>query len=512
MYNVMIVDDEEPVLDSFSYLLQKNSEFFSLCGKARSGYEAIEMVQKVHPDIIFMDIGMPGIDGLETIKELQGQYPEILYIISTAYERFDVAKRAVPLGVFEYLVKPISRGKFQETLEKAKDFLNQKKDKISSHVTELKKSFQTTAWEEKNFLSRITWKTLQNDEWARYKVLFKFPSDRGAVLLLQIYSEEKSEERDQQIVQEAYKNFITRIKYKYLCLSSDYLGKLLVFILEDDNSCRLKSICSHILESTVPKDAKYTLGIGTFRNYTELHISCNEAMQPFTSGDDLTARMDQEQNMMNELRKMAAGMESREMFSFSIAGQFADFEEFIFHTCSFSVAGGKMIQLFTLLIDDLLQSIGKGVTLKIPFDPVRDILTFTNREQFHLWAVRSMRILMDLNSEIRRENRPLPLRKALAYIHTEYAESVQLTSMAEICNVSPAYLSRLFSEHLQTNFVDYLTGVRLAHAQELLKNQDTTIKDVAGAVGYQDPNYFSKIFKKYKGISPTLYMREEELR
>ena len=128
MYNVMIVDDEEPVLDSFSYLVQKNSEYFSLCGKARSGYEAIEMVQNVHPDIIFMDIGMPGIDGLETIKELQGQYPEILYIISTAYERFDVAKRAVPLGVFEYLVKPISRDRFQETLEKARKFLNQKRD------------------------------------------------------------------------------------------------------------------------------------------------------------------------------------------------------------------------------------------------------------------------------------------------------------------------------------------------------------------------------------------------
>ncbi|NQT57526.1 MAG: response regulator [Bacteroidetes bacterium] len=506
MYNVMIVDDEEPVLDSFSYLLQKNSEHFSLCGKARSGYEAIEMVQNVHPDIIFMDIGMPGIDGLETIKELQGQYPEILYIISTAYERFDVAKRAVPLGVFEYLVKPISRGRFQDTLEKARKFLNQKKDKISSHVKELKKSIQTNAWEEKNFLSRLTWKTLQDEEWAKYKGLFDFPSDDGAVMLLQMYPDGGNE----QSIQDAYKSFISRLQYKYQCLSSDYLGKLLVFVSEDDNGYRLRSICTHVLESVVPKDTEYTLGIGTFRNYNELHISCNEAMQPFTMGDDLAARMNQEQNMINELRKVAAGVDSRG--SLAVLDQFANFEEFIFHTCSFSIASGKMIQLFTLLIDDLLQFVGKGVPLKIPFDPVRDILSFSNRDQFHTWAGWGVRILGDLNSEIRKESRPLPLRKALAYLHSGYSEPIQLSSTAEVCNVSPAYLSRLFSEHLQTNFVDYLTGVRLAHAEELLKNLDTSVKEVANAVGYQDPNYFSKIFKKYKGVTPTLYMREEELR
>jgi two-component system, response regulator YesN len=508
MYNVMIVDDEEPVLDSFSYLVQKNSEYFFLCGKARSGYEAIEMVQNVHPDIIFMDIGMPGIDGLETIKELQGQYPEILYIISTAYERFDVAKRAVPLGVFEYLVKPISRDRFQETLEKARKFLNQKRDKISSHVKDLKKSIQTTAWEEKNFLSCLTWKTLQDDEWVRYKKLFNFPSDKGTVMLLQMYPDEGNEQN----IQDTYNNFITRLQYKFQCLSSDYLGKLLIFISEDDNSCRLESVCTHIMESVVPEGIEYTLGIGTSRIYTELHISCNEAMQPFTSGDDLAARMDQEQNMMNELRKMAAGVASQDVVMVSVFDQFADFEEFVFHTCSFSIAVGKMIQLFTLLIEDLLQSVGKGLPLRIPFDPVRDILSFTNRDQFNLWAGRSIRILTDLNSEIRKESRPLPLRKALTYLYSEYAEPIQLTSTAEVCNVSPAYLSRLFSEHLQTNFVDYLTGVRLAHAEELLKIQNATVKEVAGAVGYQDPNYFSRIFKKYKGISPTLYMRSEELR
>ncbi len=186
MYNVMIVDDEEPVLDSYAYMLEKYPDDFTLCGKARSGYETIEMVQKVQPDIVFMDIGMPGIDGLETIRELQQRYPEIVCIISTAYERFDIARQAVPLGAFDYLVKPVSRARFQETLQKAKIYLDQKRDKISSHIRELRQTAGTNAWEEKNFLSLITWKTLSEEEWTRYRQLFKFPSDEGAVLLVHI--------------------------------------------------------------------------------------------------------------------------------------------------------------------------------------------------------------------------------------------------------------------------------------------------------------------------------------
>jgi len=107
----MIVDDEEPVLDSFSFIFKKYINAFSLCGIARTGLEAIKEIKDKNPDLVFMDIQMPGMDGMETIRQLRPLFPHIIFILATAYERFDIAQKAIELGVFSYLVKPVSRNK-----------------------------------------------------------------------------------------------------------------------------------------------------------------------------------------------------------------------------------------------------------------------------------------------------------------------------------------------------------------------------------------------------------------
>ncbi|MFW5880419.1 MAG: helix-turn-helix transcriptional regulator, partial [Spirochaetota bacterium] len=87
----------------------------------------------------------------------------------------------------------------------------------------------------------------------------------------------------------------------------------------------------------------------------------------------------------------------------------------------------------------------------------------------------------------------------------------QLTTVAEHCTVSPSYLSRLFSERLGTSFNDYLNTVRLGVAQRLLELGKQSVKEIALSVGYHDPNYFSRIFKKFVGVSPTSFTQREEV-
>ena len=127
MYRVVIVDDEEPVLDSFGYIFGKYINDFILCGKARSGTEAVKEIKDKNPDVVFMDIQMPGMDGIEAIRQLRPLFPQVIFILATAYERFDIAQKAIPLGVFSYLVKPVSRAKILEELEKVKKELGHEK-------------------------------------------------------------------------------------------------------------------------------------------------------------------------------------------------------------------------------------------------------------------------------------------------------------------------------------------------------------------------------------------------
>jgi two-component system response regulator YesN len=163
-----------------------------------------------------------------------------------------------------------------------------------------------------------------------------------------------------------------------------------------------------------------------------------------------------------------------------------------------------MVSLFTLLLDDIFGAWSKDESFdaSLPFDPA-EIMDLADLGSWKHWAELNFdRLALQANLD-RSGNYPLPLVKALAFIRENYVRGIQLSDAAEAARVSPAHLSRLFAEHLKTSFIDYITALRINEAERLLKETPVTVKEAAHAVGYQDPNYFSKTFKKIKGVLPT---------
>ncbi|MEI6389013.1 MAG: response regulator, partial [Spirochaetota bacterium] len=110
MKRVMVVDDERPVVEGIVLMVQRDlGEEFAVVGSASSGREALERFGDLAPDIVLMDVSMPGISGLEAIRELRRRSSNAAFILVTAYERFDIAREAVELGLGGYLLKPVSR-------------------------------------------------------------------------------------------------------------------------------------------------------------------------------------------------------------------------------------------------------------------------------------------------------------------------------------------------------------------------------------------------------------------
>jgi len=105
---IFLADDERPVLDGVAAAIRKRLPDVVICGTASTGREAIDGAIRERPDVILMDVRMPGMSGLEGLRELRASAPETVPILLTAYERFDVAKEAFGLGVYDYLVKPFS--------------------------------------------------------------------------------------------------------------------------------------------------------------------------------------------------------------------------------------------------------------------------------------------------------------------------------------------------------------------------------------------------------------------
>jgi two-component system, response regulator YesN len=120
MTRILVADDERPVVESISYLVRRDlGEEFEVVGSASSGREAIEKAAALAPDIIIMDVRMPGISGLEAIREIRRRGSLSAFILITAYERFDIAREAVELGVLDYLLKPVSKDALATSLRSA---------------------------------------------------------------------------------------------------------------------------------------------------------------------------------------------------------------------------------------------------------------------------------------------------------------------------------------------------------------------------------------------------------
>ncbi len=489
MYQVMIVDDEEPVLDSFAYILQKDAKDFTLCGKARSGTDAVSMIQELSPDLVFMDIQIPGIDGIEVIRQIRQKVPNTVFILATAYERFDIAKKAIPLGVFSYLVKPISRKTFLGELSNVKSHLDQLRN-IDHRRLEDVQLLQKKKEEEKNrFFHSLIWRNPDDNEWKEFLKLFNISCDQASLYLV-----ESVEDISEKLKMSLYETIAEKIQYKYRCLCTFAAGRMLLFFPEEQSLNNLDLHLQKIIKKLSPYS--FLLGQGGVYPLSSLHTSFSEAFSPFATVEkkekSYSAERERLQLICDSIMKMD-NLETQNLFE--------DYWIEIFNSFSFSVALGKMVSLFTWVLTKLDAHVLTALDLTI--DPAEEIMVLKSVEEWQQWSTDIIRRLQEVTKVNARQSYPRPLIAALAYIRENYQTPLQLSMVADEYGITGSYLSRLFKEHLGTNFVDYLNRFRLNKAIILLESKKYSIKEIAYIVGYQDPNYFSRIFRRHMGISPS---------
>ena len=489
MYRVMIVDDEEPVLDSFSFILHKEPTGFKLCGKARSGAEAISLIPELNPDLVFMDIQMPGIDGIDTIDQVKRQFPNIIFILATAYERFDIAQKAIPLGIFSYLVKPVSRKALINELEKVKKHLDIVRENNNLRIEQVQ-ALKITREEKKNkFLSDLIWKNPSGPEWLEFRRLFSVNCENGLICILEIKNA-----IDNEIKSDLYDSIAEKAQYKYKCFCSIFSGRAILFFPEERDLSGLESYLSKLLGDFDKYD--FILGVGGLRKYSELNGSFATAFLPFADERRKPLSFAFEQEIIHEICSCFLKSNWRQ-------GRVL-FEEYwldCFSLYEFNVAKSKMVVLFSFLLRDLYASLSNANFPDIV--PSEEIMRLESIGHWRQWSARALDLIEEISLERNDHLFPRPLSSAINFIRGNFDKPLQLSSVADECKVSASYLSRLFSEHLDSTFIDYLNRYRLQRAKILLKENDVSIKEISYLVGYQDPNYFSRIFRKYMGVPPS---------
>jgi two-component system response regulator YesN len=272
------------------------------------------------------------------------------------------------------------------------------------------------------------------------------------------------------------------------------LNRGLFLISEDLNPAVFREKTRKLLEETLASVSWYC-GMGGLYRGPELYRSCSEALAELSEKRRETDAWGRARKRIAVLRQKIGFIPQDEIKAIFVSVWEPLFAE------DFNSARLRMVSLFTLLLEDLFGAWSDS-DVTLPFDP-SEIMELADLGDWKRWAELNFDKLV-LKANIDRSfNYPLPLVKAMNFIRENYTRCIQLGETAENAQVSPAHLSRLFAEHLQTGFTDYLTSLRINEAERLLRESGITVKEAAYAVGYADPNYFSRTFKKIRGFLPT---------
>jgi two-component system response regulator YesN len=339
---------------------------------------------------------------------------------------------------------------------------------------------------------------LSSEEWEAIKNQFRLPSAKGLICLLEF--EETSDKETAALAE--------KLSLKYFCLFDTLGSRGCLFISGDPKREVLEKHLRTCLKETLKPEITCSYGIGGICEGTRLGFSFTEAQEELQKKIDRAGLILKERLRLIQLRKkigIAPPDEVRNLFNLL-------WEE-IFAHCDFTLAKAKMIPVFMLLMDDISGYFGgRGVEdpnlsggKARPVSPAEEIMALKDRQAWEAWAAQAFEDILREAGLKRSAKIPLPLVKALEYLREHYAEPITLNSTAEAAQVSTAYLSRLFSEQLRTGFSDYLTELRIEKAEKLLRETRMNIKEVSFASGFQDPNYFSKIFRKVTGMLPSAF-------
>ena len=184
MYRIMIADDEGIVVDSFTYILKEEFGEEVVIETAKTGRSVIELAERFRPDIALMDIRMPGINGIDAIKEIRKRNAGIIFIVISAYDKFGYAQEAMSQGVMDYLNKPVDRLQLIQTVKKAMEQVDGEREKRSKELEILEKMETVTPIIESGLIYNMLFQDFFKEDIENFKKILEIDSDYGYMIAL----------------------------------------------------------------------------------------------------------------------------------------------------------------------------------------------------------------------------------------------------------------------------------------------------------------------------------------
>ena len=486
MTKVIIADDEIFSRFALRTLLVKNFPEIQIVAECQDGLDVVKKAKDFSPDLIIMDIKMPGQNGIDASQDILSFNQDIKIIILSAYDYFSYIQKALDVGVISYLLKPFNEDQIVEKINKCRETVNNPG-----------KSIKKNNVPEKNVRDQIHFNILlfnnieTNFNKEKIKKILNLPSiETGFILCIR---------------------FDTKSKRKMGWFNQLFCDQKKIL---HDNT-RRTDVTYIIEEKDMSQD-----GILNVLNQARQTLSFSAGLSRFAEESSIPI------SYYNAVYSMNKSLETKEpevfredLSSARIIMKSNEYQEHIIRNIEIANYSNARRILLNLIMDKDCSKIYIDDFINFIFHILQSRLNEKQRSELDS--------VMDLNQKV--ENLEVPdkeaavlkvleivesgnsclsldaddnIRKAFIYIQEKQFQEISLEDVANYINLTPQYLSSRFKQEFNINFVDYITDKRIAFSKELLLETDLSVKNISAKIGYSDPNYFSKVFKKAVGISP----------
>jgi|HigsolmetaAR203D_1030402.scaffolds.fasta_scaffold00166_26 two-component system response regulator YesN len=513
MTSVLIVDDEKIEREGLAAILRKGFPDLVI-EQARNGKAALRMAEEgFRPDLVLMDIKMPGMDGLETIERMSAIDPDIRYIMVTAYDAFEYARQAIKLGVMDYLLKPSKADEILATVGRVLGQIEEERrerEASRQQLTTLKKVLPVV---ETDIVTQLLYDHV-HDVHLNELVDLLGVATSGEMFALVVITPADGEQ--------LYAEVKARIRKTGAGLVGALTGGQIPVIVFRDPARSYRSqataIARELLALAAPGGSNggggLFVGIGGVcdslddirESYHEAQIAAMDPALP------VKYRFYEDTPALGPAGGAAGGQPDREWekrFIESVrTGDWERVQEGVMsfiRRCEQEGVDLLLAQQHALgllwLVERMLREL--GIEVQTPVFPGQA------RDYRHLQAEANVLLgrIRQAYAEHQARHEPDAVHRIKKYIIEHSHEDISLEAISRMAGLSPFYISKLFKEQFGINYIDFLTECRIEKAKKLMADPELSLKVIALEVGYRDPNYFSKVFKKMCDISPTEYRK-----
>lgn len=518
LYKVFLVEDEIVAREGIRDNVDWQSAGFEFCGEAPDGEIALPLIQKSQPDVIITDIKMPFMDGLQLCKVVREQMPWVKIVILSGHDEFNYAQSAIKLGVTEYLLKPISASEIQNVLQSVATALDQESEE-RKNLKELQNQIKDVlALQRERLLLQLVVGGVSST--AAIEQCRQIGLDIIAQYYLVILIKVRLHEENGPIDFTHYHE----IQSMVASLASKHSGAFftqksveeLLMIMSGNDAERLKQD-GLFLASLIQQDIEagtghqVAVGVGNVQQrLTDIFHSFAEALTAVTKSTQ--SKPFSQQSHLTEMLKL----EEPTIEQYLKSGLIKEFDAFFAtHLQPLSEAALQSTLIKHYLFVDLILTAAQFVTA-LDGEANQVIPAMADIEGFlaNIQTIDQMReavrnmfstVLMFRNNQAQYAKTKL-IFQAKEFIDAHFTDpNLLLNEVAATVNLSPSHFSVVFGRETGESFKDYLTKVRIERAKELLRTTSMKCSEVAYQSGYNDPHYFSYVFRKNTGLPPQQF-------